>query len=326
MDVVHRRFNLLRRLGEGGEGECWLAEERATGEPVVCKRLLLVSGEEADGRGAAGAQAPMPMLAGMAVRMPGRARAQRFHGAEGSWSVTPYVTGLSLHQLRQALGLALGDAVVLELLWRLAIQLVELHRDGVMHGDIAPGNVIIRPSGALELIDFGQSARFGQAASHWGAKEFLAPERIEGGMARPESDIYSLGCLLYWLLEHPLPEVLTARGLPVEVIQPDDRHSAAATRAELLTIARGLTELHPSSRPTLGRVLQDLKELRLGIPAGVTDNLVALVQAGLSHESGATESSGTESSSVESSGAESSAGSHRGVVLENQIAASLSKQ
>jgi len=253
----------------------------------------------------------MPNLAGMGSRMPGRARAQRFHGPEGGWSVTPYVRGLSLHQLRQAVGPALGDAVVLELLWRLATQLVELHREGVMHGDIAPGNVIIRPAGALELIDFGQSARIGQPASHWGAKEFLAPERIEGGVARPESDIYSLGCLLYWLLDHPLPKVLTTRGQPVEVIHPDDKHSAAATRAELLTIASGLTKLHPSSRSTLRRVLQNLKALRLGMPAGVTGNLVALVQVGLSREFSATESS---------------ASHHRGVVLENQIAASLSKQ
>jgi len=310
MEVVYRRFKLLRRLGEGGEGECWLAEERATGEPVVCKRLLLVSGQEASERRATGSQATMPMLAGMGKRIPGRVRAQLFHGAEGSWSVTAYIGGLTLHQLQQAVGRGLGDAVVLELLWQLVTQLVDLHREGVMHGDIAPGNVIIRPAGALELIDFGQSARFGQPASHWGAKEFLAPERIEGGIARPESDLFSLGCLLYWLLDHPLPEVLTARGMPVDVIHPDDKQAAAAaTRGALLIIARGLTVLHPSSRPTLRRVLQNLRELRQGIPAGVTDNLVALVQAGLSRESRATESR---------------AYRHRDAALESQIAASLS--
>jgi eukaryotic-like serine/threonine-protein kinase len=122
-----------------------------------------------------------------------------------------------------------------------AAGLAATHAAGLVHHDVKPGNVMLGTTGA-KLVDFGISAEIGelsQPARHgalFGTPAYVAPERLTGGPARPASDVYALGLLLY--------RTLTGR-LPFEV----------STRAELL-------------RAHLQRQPRPLPHLR-GLPEGV---------------------------------------------------------
>jgi len=91
----------------------------------------------------------------------------------------------------------------------LSTALAAAHRQGIVHRDVAPGNVILGPDG-VKLVDFGISARTGEPdvgpdGTIMGTPAYLAPERLEHTSVDPAADVYALGVLLYRLLAGRLP-------------------------------------------------------------------------------------------------------------------------
>ncbi len=97
-----------------------------------------------------------------------------------------------------------------EIVRKLAEALAYAHREQVIHRDIKPANVMLRHDGEPLLMDFGLAARaegeekLTQAGMVLGTPEYMAPEQWQG-QAKPASDQYSLGCLLFELLTGRLP-------------------------------------------------------------------------------------------------------------------------
>ena len=93
----------------------------------------------------------------------------------------------------------------LGLISRLCGTLAYLHGEGVVHRDIKPQNVFLRPDGTPVLLDFGLAAYFGADGRESlevgvkveGTPEYMAPEQIRGELVDARADLYSIGCLLY---------------------------------------------------------------------------------------------------------------------------------
>jgi beta-lactam-binding protein with PASTA domain len=81
------------------------------------------------------------------------------------------------------------------------------HRNGIIHRDVKPANVMITPDGSVKVMDFGiaravadTSSTITQTAAVLGTAQYLSPEQAQGGTVDARSDVYSAGCLLYELL------------------------------------------------------------------------------------------------------------------------------
>jgi tRNA A-37 threonylcarbamoyl transferase component Bud32 len=247
-DYAIRRF-----LSRGGMGEVYLAEHELMGRQVVVKVL------PADRREAASA------LRRFRTEIQAQARlgthphlAAAFHAGEHEgciFLVQEYVPGTDLrgHVLRVG---PLDPARACDYIRQAALGLEHAHRHSVIHRDIKPSNLMLTPEGAVKILDLGlaQAAREAagpgegqtQAGAILGTPEYMAPEQAEDPRrADARSDLYSLGCTLYFLLTGRPPfargstlSTLRAHALepppPVRQVRPEVPEAVAAVLDHLL--------------------------------------------------------------------------------------------
>ncbi len=135
---------------------------------------------------------------------------------------------------------------VLSLVATLADTLDAAHREGVLHRDLKPQNVIVRPDGSPVLLDFGLSAiedasSLTMTGELVGTPRYMAPEQVEGGEVDARTDVYALGLVLYELLV----------GAPAHAAQGRDA-VIASVRSGRITRPR---ERHPAFGRDLERVV-----------------------------------------------------------------------
>jgi serine/threonine protein kinase len=114
--------------------------------------------------------------------------------------VLEYVPGGSLKHILTNYG-ALSDAVLSSYLRQLLTGLTYLHSHGVIHRDLKPANILVTPSGAVKLTDFGSSKRMdsvegGLTKSLKGSPYWMAPEVVMKRGHSTAADIWSLGCVV----------------------------------------------------------------------------------------------------------------------------------
>ncbi|MGW0788062.1 serine/threonine-protein kinase [Streptomyces sp. NPDC002911] len=183
-------------------GEVWRATDEVLGRAVAVKLLL---GDQAD----ASSTARFRLEAQTAARLSHPHLVAVFDF--GSWEdrfflVMELVEGRSLGDLLEA-----QETVHPEQVARIAEQaaagLAAAHRQGIVHRDIKPGNLMLDAEGSVKIGDFGiaqfvddPSTALTTAGHIVGTSLYLAPERALGRTADSASDMYSLGCVIYQLL------------------------------------------------------------------------------------------------------------------------------
>ncbi len=238
--VIAGRYRLLSPLGEGGMGTVWRARDEVLRREVAVKEVRAPAGlPEADVRRM---YARLEREAWAAARVAHRNVVTVYDVATDDgrpWIVMELVRGLSLADVLDAEGpleprrAALIGAEVLAAL-RAA------HAAGVLHRDVKPANVLLSDDGRVVLTDFGIARVDGSSALTMtgeviGSPEFLAPERALGRTPGPESDLWSLGVLLYTAVEGASPfrqdtPLSTLRAVVDEELPPPHRAGALAPR------------------------------------------------------------------------------------------------
>ncbi|SEP03151.1 serine/threonine protein kinase [Actinacidiphila rubida] len=196
------RYRLETAIGRGGMGEVWRASDDVLGRQVAVK--LLLGGDSVE-------------QAAARFRLEAQTAARLHHPHVvtvfdfGSWDnrfylVMELVEGVSLAQSLAAEG-RFSPQRVADVAAQAAAGLAAAHRQGVVHRDIKPGNLMQDGHGTVKIGDFGiarfvddASAALTSAGQIVGTSLYLAPERALGRPAGPESDVYALGCVLYHLL------------------------------------------------------------------------------------------------------------------------------
>ncbi|MFD4860785.1 serine/threonine-protein kinase [Streptomyces atratus] len=183
-------------------GEVWRAADEVLGRAVAVKLLL---GDHAD----ESATARFRLEAQTAARLSHPHLVAVFDF--GAWEdrfylVMELVEGRSLGDLLRAEE-RLGAEQVARIAGQAAAGLAAAHRQGIVHRDIKPGNLMLDAEGSVKIGDFGiaqfvddPSAALTTTGQIVGTSLYLAPERALGRTAGAASDMYSLGCVIYQLL------------------------------------------------------------------------------------------------------------------------------
>jgi predicted Ser/Thr protein kinase len=193
-------YRVLGRLGEGVHGVVYRAEHTATARKVALKVLSVAPGREAIAREQFGrelASLRTQGWAGVASLVEERLDHQP------PFFATDLVEG-------NAIDAALAQAPperVAKVFKDICSVLGRMHEAGLVHGDLKPGNVLVRGDDSVVLLDFGMAAFHGvggmtpsSAGAMLGAPAYLAPETIQGAAPDARTDFYGLGVLLFKVL------------------------------------------------------------------------------------------------------------------------------
>ncbi len=279
-------YRIVQRLGQGGMGEVYLAEDTRLKRPVALKVL------RADGNrdGAARERLLAEARAASALNHPHIAVVYEIDEVvrpDGllRFIAMEYVSGDSFAQLARRRDVELDT--VLDLGLQVADALSEAHARGIVHRDIKPSNLLVTDSGRVKVLDFGLAQYQpppGEKDSTWtrgpereheqhgllGTLAYMAPEQARGDEIDGRADEFSLGAVLYELASgrspfgrpnpaHTLDALLNQEPPPLLPRNPDARWPVVeAVLRRMLAKDRGLRYAG------LREVADDLRGVRLG--------------------------------------------------------------
>ncbi|WP_207122460.1 serine/threonine-protein kinase, partial [Actinocatenispora comari] len=206
------RYRLTERIASGGMGDVWKAEDTVLGRVIAVKILqsALLSEPGFIERFRAEARVMATINHPGVVKVYDYGETEIDGGGQVAYLVMEYVEGEALSTTLARVG-RLTPARTMDLLAQAGEALHAAHEHGIVHRDVKPGNLLVRPDGRLVLTDFGiaRSAMSGQlttAGSILGTASYVSPEQATGnGNITAASDVYSLGVVGYQCLSGRRP-------------------------------------------------------------------------------------------------------------------------
>ncbi|MEP7099481.1 MAG: serine/threonine-protein kinase [Burkholderiales bacterium] len=265
------RYRIERELGRGSMGTVYLGHDPQIGRAVAIKTMAL--SREFEGSELAEARGRFFREAEMAGRLRHPDIVTIFDASEDqglAFIAMEFVDGHDL--LRHTLpGKLLPVPEVLQTLARVARALAHAHREGVIHRDVKPANVMIDPvTGTVKVTDFG-IARIADACRTrtglvLGTPSFMSPEQMAGRRVDGRTDLYSLGVMLFQLLTGALPHRSESMATLMSQIVNDTAPDVRSLRPELPEALANVVALALEKRP----------EVRYGDGHQMADDLLAV--------------------------------------------------
>jgi serine/threonine-protein kinase len=300
-------FRVLRKLGQGGMGQVYLAEQISLKRKVALKILRpdLAASPTAMIRFRQEAEAVAKITHANIVQV-------YAFGMEGGmpYMALEYVEGRNLREFLAKKGPP--DLMVsLSIMRQVASALQRASEAGIIHRDIKPENILLTRKGEVKVADFGLSrcleenekpaVNLTQTGVTMGTPMYMSPEQVEGKEVDPRSDIYSLGVTSYHMLAGEPPfRGTTAFEVALQHVQKEPE-PLGKVRPDLpepvCSVVHKMMAKDPAKRYQTGRdLLRDLTRVRDGL-SGATTNFQGLVtEAG--HQSGLTSGASVASATV----------------------------
>ena len=206
--VLAGRYRVVRRLGEGGMGSVWLAEDmKLDGRKVAIKMLPAVLA----GKKGAYRQVKAEAMVVMKLSHPNIATVRAFEEDEDGnpFLVMDYIEGEPLDDILAERG-PLSAEETLRILGPVAAALDYAHSKGVVHRDVKPGNVMVRKDGTPYVLDFGIAREIQETMTRVtgklssGTLLYMSPEQLDGDAPKTAQDVYSFAAMAYECLTgHP---------------------------------------------------------------------------------------------------------------------------
>ena len=189
--LVGGRFQLGAKIGGGHTGEVFAATDTSNGQPCVVKLVP----ETVVGKGEKAQRAERELKQLAKVQSDRIARVLDAGMDKGGlWVAMEQATGTRLDMIVAQQG-PMDPARVRAIAHEIAEGLAEAAKNGVIHRDVAPKNVLVSPDGKVKLLNFATPLIVNDKIQ--GTPEFLSPEQAEGKAPDQRSNIYGLGALIY---------------------------------------------------------------------------------------------------------------------------------
>lgn len=249
--VVKRRFEIIGLLGEGGQGETYIALDRESDREVAIKFQFDRSFESTQLYSRlAKSMATETRISRSLIGVPGIPRTITGGNHHGRvFMVMDLVDGPNLSTLIHTMR-PLVLSVVASIICQLCETLEVVHSRGFVHRDVKPDNIIQPYGRRLHLLDLGLATRIGALVKHpAGTLGYSPPEQFKrGARLTPRADIFALGSLLFEMcvMERPYAKGdkrpwLTEEVLPQEVLDDVPR--------DILPLALRMVAQNPDDRP-----------------------------------------------------------------------------
>ncbi|ACU37648.1 serine/threonine protein kinase [Actinosynnema mirum DSM 43827] len=277
--TIADRYRLTERIGAGGMGVVWRAQDQRLHRVVAVKELRPgIAFDEAyterairEGRIAARLQHPNVIALYDVVEHDDR-----------PWLIMEYLPSKSLAALLSERGRLPADETV-RLGIQLASGLVAAHHAGVVHRDVKPGNVLVTEFGTVKITDFGTSRAADEVTMTAsglliGTPAYLSPEVARGGRAEFPADVYGLGATLYAAVEGGPPFGTDANTIAMLHRVAEGKYAQPEHAGPLGPVLNRLLDVDPATRPTMTEAVRLLREVRpdssptavVAAPAGTT--------------------------------------------------------
>jgi len=300
-NTIISHYRILSRIGVGGMGEVYLAEDERLGRRVALKLLSQQSREDEDrlrrfeqeARAASALNHPNIIT----IHEIGSARGSRFIAME-------FVEGETVRQRLRRQKMSVREAV--DVAMQVAGALAAAHRIGILHRDIKPENIMLRPDGIVKVLDFGVAKlteKFAEFVSGarpasgedggvttpglvtteanivMGSPNYMSPEQARALPVDARSDIFSLGSLTYEMLTGIMPfKGATVSDVIVSILEREPTPLAellGEAPVKLQTIvARALAKDLAQRYQTIEDYFEDLRRIhrRLDLETGLDES------------------------------------------------------
>ncbi len=245
------RYRIIALLGKGGMGEVYRADDLTLGQPVALKFLP----EEASRDEGLLERFRNEVRIARRVSHPNVCRVYDVGEVDGNTFFTmEYVDGEDLASLLRRIGRLPQDKAV-DIARQLCAGLAAAHAKGVLHRDLKPANIMLDGRGQVVMTDFGLAGLSDEirgAEIRSGTPAYMAPEQLSGKEVTAQSDIYSLGLVLY--------EVFTGkRAFTAEALTALVRGGEATTPSRPSSVVK---DLDPAIERVILRCLEPEPRMR----------------------------------------------------------------
>ena len=204
--LLGERYRIIDTLGEGGMANVYLAEDIILQRKVAVKILRLDLQNEPQTQ----ARFQREALATSELSHPNIVSVLDVGTDHGlPYMVMEYVDGPDLKEyIRQNAPLDLHE--VIRIMDQILSAVALAHKHNVIHRDLKPQNILMDKRGNIKIADFGIAVALNQSSvtqtnSVMGSVHYMSPEQTRGGLVTKQSDIYSLGIILYELITGTVP-------------------------------------------------------------------------------------------------------------------------
>lgn len=271
--IFGQRYRIIGRLGKGGMGDVYRADDVKLGQPCAMKFLPEQLGQDR----AALIRLFNEVKIARAVSHPNVCRVYDL-GEEGAqhFISMEYVDGEDLSSLLRRIGRLPGDKA-LQIARQLAAGLAAAHEKGVLHRDLKPANVMIDGRGHVRIMDFGLAGLAEELkgdTGRAGTPAYMAPEQLAGRGVTAKSDVYAVGLLFY--------EIFSGR----PVFRPESMQDLARLHKQpIATLSTIVPDIDPGVEKVIMKCLERDPDLRPASALAVAnllggDALTAALAAG----------------------------------------------
>jgi hypothetical protein len=274
--VLGERYRIVGRLGKGGMGDVYRAEDLKLGQSVAMK--FLPEGLSSDS--VALTRLINEVKIARAISHPNVCRVYDIGDINGQHFISmEYVDGEDLASLLRRIGRIPGDKGI-QLARQMCAGLQAAHEKGVLHRDLKPANIMIDGRGSVRIMDFGLAGLAEELRSdkgRAGTPAYMAPEQLAGKGVTVRSDLYALGLVLYELFTgkpvyrpESLADLMRMHEQPLADMSAVQSDVDSATERVVMRCLERDADMRPSSAMMVAAGLPGGDPLAAALAAGET--------------------------------------------------------